>query len=241
MSRTLSPLTIARRLRERVSELEFGEPVTHVYNPIDYAWAPHRTYLERYASGPKEAVFVGMNPGPFGMAQTGVPFGDVGRVRDWIGITGKVNKPADEHPKREVLGFDCPRNEVSGTRIWQWAEARFGTPERFFERFFVWNYCPLSFMEESGRNRTPDKLRPQERAALFAICDEALAALLKTLRPAYAVGIGRFATDRIARNPSLDPEVIVGMAPHPSPASPAANRGWVPIFEAALAELGIEL
>ena len=241
MTRRLAPVTIARRLRDRVSGLEFAPPVTHVYNPLEYAWASHRAYLERFAAGPKEAVFVGMNPGPWGMAQTGVPFGDVARVRDWIGVSGKVNKPANEHPKREILGFDCTRSEVSGTRIWQWAEARFRQPEHFFDRFFVWNYCPLSFMEETGRNRTPDKLRPDERKGLFSICDESLAQLLATLQPTYVVGIGRFATDRIAKNPGLDPGIVVGMAPHPSPASPAANRGWAPIFESALAELGITL
>src|SRR5688572_32536315 len=95
-----------------------------------------------------------MNPGPFGMAQTGVPFGDVAMVRDWLGIVAAVAKPRDEHPKRPVLGFECQRSEVSGARLWGWARARFGTPQRFFERFFVANYCPLAFMESSGANRT---------------------------------------------------------------------------------------
>jgi single-strand selective monofunctional uracil DNA glycosylase len=33
----------------------------------------------------------------------------------------------------------------------------------------------------------------------------------------------------------------VGRIPHPSPASPAANRGWDELVERAFAELGIEL
>ena len=34
----------------------------------------------------KRVVFLGMNPGPFGMAQVGVPFGEVAAVRDWLRI-----------------------------------------------------------------------------------------------------------------------------------------------------------
>ena len=180
-----------------------------------------------------------MNPGPFGMAQTGVPFGDVGLVRDWLGIREPVSRPENEHPKRPVSGFDCPRSEVSGRRLWGWARSRFGTPDRFFQRFFVWNYCPLSFMEASGRNRTPDKLPAEERRALFQVCNEALAAAVQCLQPSFVIGVGRFAADRAVA--ALDLETLrIGTAPHPSPASPAANRGWEPIFERALLEIGIE-
>ncbi|HEY6727568.1 MAG TPA: hypothetical protein VI197_26210, partial [Polyangiaceae bacterium] len=143
----VSLISISRRLSKQVDALRFAAPVHTVYNPLAYARDPHERYLERYGQAPKEVVFVGMNPGPFGMVQTGVPFGDVSVVRDWLGIHGKVGKPLVEHAKRPVLGFECKRSEVSGTRLWGWAKERFGTPERFFHRFFVVNYCPLCFME----------------------------------------------------------------------------------------------
>ncbi|MGB5266401.1 MAG: hypothetical protein WBN30_07425, partial [Polyangiales bacterium] len=161
----------SRALSRVITALEFGAPVTHVYNPLQYARRSHELYLSRFGSGEKEVVLVGMNPGPFGMGQTGVPFGDVGFVRDWMGIEAPVDRPDDEHPKRPVLGFDCERSEVSGSRLWGWARGRFGTPERFFSRFFVLNYCPLLFLESTGRNRTPDKLSADERAALLPACD----------------------------------------------------------------------
>ena len=136
---------VAERLRRRTRPLRFGAPVTHVYAPLDYAWAPHRLYLERYgADAPRELLFVGMNPGPFGMAQNGIPFGDPAMVRDWLGIEAPVERPRREHPRRPVLGFATARGEVSGARFWGWARERFGTPERFFRRAFVWNYCPLA-------------------------------------------------------------------------------------------------
>ena len=240
--RTLSSglVSIADRLRERTRPLRFTAPVTHVYAPLDYAWAPHRLYLERYGRAPRKILFVGMNPGPFGMAQNGIPFGDAAMVRDWLGIEAPVERPAREHPKRPVLGFRMNRGEVSGARFWGWARDRFETPERFFRRAFVWNYCPLAFMNETGRNVTPDKLPRSERDPLFAVCDEALAAVIAHLRPVTVVGIGGFAARRsapLAQAAGADS----GTAPHPSPASPAANRGWPAIFEAALLDLGIDL
>jgi len=231
---------IARRLSNDVGRLKFAKPVAFVYNPLDYAWKPHCAYLERYGSGRGRVILLGMNPGPFGMAQTGVPFGDVVMVRDWLGIDAPVKRPVREHPKRPVAGFRCPRGEVSGQRLWGWARDHFATPQRFFEQFFVANYCPLSFIEATGRNRTPDKLPRRESAALFAVCDEALRRTVERLRPEYVVGVGRFAADRAAV--ALKGSGInLGVMPHPSPASPAANRGWDAQASRALAELGITI
>jgi single-strand selective monofunctional uracil DNA glycosylase len=183
-----------------------------------------------------------MNPGPFGMAQNGIPFGEVNLVRDWLQLEGRVLQPEHVHPKRPIQGFACTRKEVSGARLWGWAQERFGEPENFFERFFVWNYCPLSFMEDSGRNRTPDKLPREERDALYAVCDRALVKAVATLAPKIVIGIGGFAAKRAQKAlQDLPATIPIATAPHPSPASPAANRGWVPIFETALDEAGIGL
>jgi single-strand selective monofunctional uracil DNA glycosylase len=229
---------IAQRLRSEADALSFGAPVSHVYDPLGYAWGPHREYLERFGGARGEVLLVGMNPGPFGMAQTGVPFGDKDIVRDWMGIEAEVGHPPDEHPKRPVQGFACARGEVSGQRLWGWARERFGPPEAFFARFFVANYCPLVFMEPSGRNRTPDKLPRSERDALYAVCDRALAATIELLQPRWVLGIGRFAEGRI-RAVVGEREVTVGSVPHPSPASPKANQGWAPLMDSALADLGV--
>ena len=237
---TFSLVEISRELSRRVSTLSFAAPVDRVYNPLDYAREPHELYLSRYGSSPKEVLLLGMNPGPFGMAQTGVPFGDVAMVRDWLKIEAPVAKPRDEHPKRPVLGFACPRAEVSGTRLWGWARDRFGTPQRFFKRFFVANYCPLAFMEASARNLTPDKLPAAEQGALLAACDEALRDVVRVLKPRIVVGVGGFAEKR-ARAALAGQAVAVGTILHPSPASPLANRGWAETIERQLRELGISL
>lgn len=230
---------VAARLRDRVGRLRFGAPVACAYNPLDYAWQPHARYLQQFGVPPKEVLLLGMNPGPFGMVQTGVPFGEITAVRDWLRCRGTVRVPPRTHPKRPVLGFDCPRREVSGQRLWGWAQGRFGTPEAFFARFLVWNYCPLAFVEESGRNLTPDKLPASERQDLLAVCDDALRDTVRVLRPRLVVGIGAFAEQRARQ--ALGDAVAVGRIPHPSPASPAANRGWNAAVEEALRGLGVAL
>ncbi|MFH0947257.1 MAG: uracil-DNA glycosylase family protein [Planctomycetota bacterium] len=233
-------ISISRRLAREADRLRFLPPVTHIYNPLVYAQGPAEEYLRRHARPSPEGLLLGMNPGPFGMAQTGIPFGEVGFVRDWMRLKGRIGRPDPEHPKRPVLGFDCPRSEVSGRRLYGWARERFGTPEAFFARFFVWNYCPLVFLEAGGKNRTPDKLPAAERSALFALCDRALVEVVELLRPQRVIGIGRFATDR-ARAALRSRQGEVATILHPSPASPLANRGWARQVEEQLAGLGIDL
>ncbi len=231
-------LQAADDLCRALEALRFEPPVTHIYNPLRYAREPYAAYLSAYGAGPKRTVLLGMNPGPFGMAQTGVPFGDPQVVREWLQCGGAVGKPELEHPKRPVLGLDCPRSEVSGTRFWGAVRDFFGTPERFFRHYFVANYCPLAFLEESGRNRTPDKLPVAEREALYALCDEHLRRVVDALAPRFVIGIGAFAAARAAA--SLEGRgLILGQILHPSPASPAANQNWAEKAAAELSALGV--
>lgn len=234
----MTPVSIARRLSDSVDALAFSAPITHTYNPLAYARRSHEAYLTRFARPGVEVILVGMNPGPWGMAQTGVPFGEVSIVRDWLEIQTPVDRPEYEHPKRPIQGFSCKRSEVSGARLWGWARDRFSTPEAFFQRFFVHNYCPLCFMEESGRNFTPDKLPRAEQALLFAACDNALADLVAHLKPGLVIGVGGFAESRVrAALPGFAGRI--GRILHPSPASPAANRGWAAAATAELRALGV--
>jgi single-strand selective monofunctional uracil DNA glycosylase len=233
----MSLVEVSRKLSERASELSFRAPVAYVYNPLEYARAPHETYLKRYGKGTKRALLLGMNPGPFGMAQTGVPFGDVAMVRDFLGVLGRVEKPTREHPKRMICGFSCTRSEVSGTRLWGFAQNHWQSATCFFEHFFVVNYCPLVFMDEGGKNLTPDKLPKAEQKPLFAACDGALRDIVAELKPKFVIGVGAFAQGR-AKQALPDFRGIIGTVLHPSPASPKANRGWAVIAEQQLRDLG---
>ena len=238
MSLSNRVLDAAKQLRDQVSGQRFSAPTHTVYNPLEYAWKPLQAYVERYADHPVKVVFLGMNPGPWGMAQVGVPFGEIASVKDWIGIDASVSKPANEHPKRPIDGFECQRSEVSGRRLWGLFKERFGNAEAFFRDHFVLNYCPLVFMEESGKNRTPDKLPPAERESLFAACDAHLRQIVDILSPEWLIGVGKFAAQR-AEEALAEKPVKIGWILHPSPASPAANRDWAGLAERKLLELGV--
>jgi single-strand selective monofunctional uracil DNA glycosylase len=244
MKQAQALLGAADQLCRRLARIRFSLPVTHVYNPLVYARAPHAAYLERYATSEKRVVFLGMNPGPFGMAQTGVPFGEVRLVRDWLGIEANVAKPRREHSKRPVLGFACERSEVSGARLWGLWRDLYRTPDAFFSWAFVANYCPLVFMEMSGRNLTPDKLCNPERQAVQRACDEHLLQVIEILRPSWIVGVGKFAEGRAqvaAAHARVHGPLHVAVMPHPSPASPAANRNWAKNAIDALKTQGVPL
>ena len=228
----------ARTLSDAVDAMRFAPPVTHVYNPLDYAWDVHRRYLERFGAGRKRVVFVGMNPGPFGMAQIGVPFGEIASARDWLGLEGPVGQPRVVNPKRPVEGFACSRSEVSGQRLWGLFRARYGAPEAFFAEHFVANYCPLVFFE-GGRNLTPDKLPMAEQRPLLAACDAHLRTVVGALQPEWVIGIGNWAEKRSSEALAGLPGLKFGRVLHPSPASPAANRGWAEAATKQLTELGI--
>jgi single-strand selective monofunctional uracil DNA glycosylase len=209
-----------------------------VYNPLHYAWEPNRNYLQKFGVAPKRVIFLGMNPGPFGMAQTGVPFGEIAAVRDWLMIEGAVARPLQEHPRRPIAGFSCRRSEISGQRLWNLFAARFKQPETFFAEHIVMNYCPLAFLEQTGRNRTPDKLPPQEKSALFDVCDKHLRAVVETLKPEWLIGVGAFAAER-AENVLGNGSLKLGRITHPSPANPSANRNWAATVTKQLEELGV--
>jgi single-strand selective monofunctional uracil DNA glycosylase len=232
-------IAAARKLSAEAEKLRFAPPVSHVYNPLVYAWSAHEEYLARFGGAGKQVIFLGMNPGPFGMAQTGVPFGEIAAVRDWMKIEAAIGHPAREHPARPVRGFACEKSEVSGRRLWNFFAQRFGPAEKFFERHFVVNYCPLAFMEgERGANRTPDKLPTGEAERLFQICDAHLRAVLEILQPEWVIGVGAFAEER-AREAAGGLTVKTGRILHPSPASPAANRDWSGQVTAQLQALGV--
>lgn len=221
---------------EEINRLSFSFPVVFVYNPFEYARDSYFKYLDLSVRGKKKFVFLGMNPGPWGMAQTGVPFGEINTVRDWMEIEVAVGRPENEHPKRKISGFNCNRSEVSGRRLWGYFKEKYKTPDLFFKGNFVANYCPLVFMEESGRNRTPDKLKKDERNKLYKICDMHLLEIVKILDPEWVIGIGGFAEKRIIS--ALDSlNIKTGKILHPSPASPMANRGWAEIAESQLEKM----
>lgn len=230
----------ADELRKGLHPLTFPEPVSHTYNPLEYAWERHCDYLTRFGSGPKRVLMLGMNPGPYGMAQTGVPFGEIPAVRDWMGISGPVGKPDPEHPKRPITGFACERSEVSGRRLWGLFAETYPEPEDFFAEHFVANYCPLVWMKDTGANLTPDKIPADSMTPVNELCLSHLCTVIELLDPQYLIGVGAYAEKQLALAAAeVDSSATLGKILHPSPASPAANKDWAGTATRQLHELGV--
>ncbi len=230
-------VSAADDLRKKLRGLTFPDPVAYTYNPLEYAWDRHCDYLKRFGSGSKKVLFLGMNPGPYGMAQTGVPFGEIPHVRDWMDISGPVDKPNPEHPKRPVTGFDCERSEVSGRRLWGLFAELFDSSHDFFAQHFVANFCPLVWMKDTGANLTPDKLPRDCMEPVEKACREHLARIVEILQPEKLIGVGAFAEKQLAS--VKNDEQLLGKILHPSPASPAANRDFAGTATRQLGELGV--
>lgn len=210
-------------LRDALRGFRPGGRVAKVVAPLEYAWAGHEAYVRRYGDATGRDVLVGMNPGFWGMAQTGIPFADPETARAWMGLSADVAAPAATHPRLPVRGFASTRPDPSGRRLYGWARSRFGSAEAFFAAFYVDNYCPLLFLDESGSNVTPDKLRKEDRLALQVPCDAHARALVAALRPRRLLGLGAYVTERLR---ALDLGVPVEGLLHPSPANPRNNQGW---------------
>lgn len=234
-------LDIEKKQCEELLKINYGKGVCYVYNPIDYAYEIHEDFVTKFCSGGKKLLLLGMNPGPWGMGQTGVPFGHVGYARDWLGVKGNVLKPVKEHPKRPITGLECSRNEVSGDRLWSLLKELSGSPEVLFSKVFLHNYCPIFFLKDSAKNVTPPELKVKERANLEAICDKALVEIVQLLGVEHVVGVGKYAADRAQAGllkAGLE-TVKVSTLMHPSPVNPAANKGWKEIATKQLTENGI--
>lgn len=195
------------------------------YNPLEYAWDAHEAYLKRMGSSSARTVVLGMNPGPHGMGQMGIPFAATSMVRDLLDITGiPVNQPEAVDPRRPVIGLDYPREEVSGTRLWSLLSERYGNAEAIASNVFLVNHCPLMlFTGPRATNITPDKVAGPTAHALLERCDEHLREVVGVLDTKRVIGVGKFAESR-AKAALVDYSVEVLGCWHPSPASPLANR-----------------
>ena len=228
------------QFRSQIESLRFSTGYV-VYDPLIYAWDLHEQYLLRYVNKPIETIFLGMNPGPFGMAQNGIPFGEINAVKDFLQLDGKVGKPPFEHPARPVLGMDVTRSEVSGKRLWALFSERYGNATFCFSSLTVVNYCPLVFMDRgpTGKNITPDKLPKTERIALETICDSYLVDIVSLLKPTNFIGVGKYAEKKLEKLFPPQEGRIVDSILHPSPGNPQANKGWGEKVSAKLVSLGI--
>ncbi|XP_018356662.1 PREDICTED: single-strand selective monofunctional uracil DNA glycosylase [Trachymyrmex septentrionalis] len=232
-------LSIEQELCTKLKDITFPSSIQYIYNPLEYASETHAMYVHKYCTGIKKILFVGMNPGPWGMSQTGVPFGEITMVRDWLKISGPVGKPSKEHPDRKVIGFQCTRSEISGLRLWGLFREICGNPENFFRYAYMHNYCPLAFMDGKARNITPAEIKGDGQKTLHEACDKSLIDIIQLLKVEIVIGIGNYAEKRAqlaVQTGGLPVQVIV--LRHPSPRA-VGNQNWKEIAKKRLNELGL--
>ncbi|MFL2952112.1 MAG: uracil-DNA glycosylase family protein [Candidatus Thalassarchaeaceae archaeon] len=196
-----------------------------VYNPLMYAWDIHEEFIRVSGGRGAKTILMGMNPGPHGMGQMGVPFAATSVVRDLLGISGiDVSKPAISHPKRPVNGLAHPKEEVSGTRLWGLLQDRYGGADQIFQNVFIVNHCPLMILHgPRGTNVTPNNVSGPAVRDLLERCDQHLMEVVMALGAEQVIGIGKYAEKRA--NLALgEMGIRVMTCWHPSPASPLANR-----------------
>ncbi|XP_017795991.1 PREDICTED: single-strand selective monofunctional uracil DNA glycosylase [Habropoda laboriosa] len=232
-------LSLERNLAVELGKITFHLPVEYIYSPLEYAFNIHTMYVQKYCSTVKKILFLGMNPGPWGMSQTGVPFGEINMVRDWLKICGPVGKPAKEQPNRKVTGFQCTRSEISGKRLWGLFKELCGNPEKFFQHAYIHNYCPIALMNKKGCNITPAEIKGAEINLVHSACDKALAETIKILKAEIIIGIGGYAEKRaqlVVQKYKLPVKVLC--LPHPSPRA-ANNTNWNEKATKKLSEFGL--
>ncbi|KAL1122807.1 hypothetical protein AAG570_003133 [Ranatra chinensis] len=223
-------LQIELKLSRRLRDTDFGPSVEYVYDPLTYAYDIHSKFVRKFCLGTKEILFLGMNPGPWGMMQNGVPFGENTSVQQFLGLFGTVVKPEREHPLRPVLGLACRRSEVSGKRFWSLARLLGASEaEVFFRHCFVYNYFPLCLIGSHGKNVTPPELKAAVQRSIESACDSALCEVISLLNVKVVIGIGRFSEKKalnVVSRAGLN-DVKVLFLPHPSPRNPATNKDWL--------------
>jgi len=200
-------------------------------DPTSYAFGNYTRFMQLAASGPRLALFVGMNPGPHGMAQTGIPFGDVDTARVLLGGADTID-PLPGLRAASGAAWDCKglayhRGEQSGMRLWSALSQLCGSPQAALERCCIVNYCPLYMVGPELENITPSDLprRHDITRALEAACDEHLRQLVLGLEVKTVLSFGSYAHASARRALSGFP-VDFYTTPHPSPRRGSAAE-WI--------------
>ena len=202
---------------EKISE-SFDDYI--VYNPLTYARNMHLEYLKKSTGHGATILFLGMNPGPFGMMQTGVPFGAVSYVRDYLNIKNDV-KEFCLHPKHKIIGLETKRDEPSGKKLWALMQSLYPKSNELFSHITVQNYCPLAFLDDSGKNIALNNVK--NRKELESLCDNYIKDYILDNNIKVLVGVGVYAYEKLL---SLNLNLTVIKILHPSPLNPLSHKGW---------------
>lgn len=272
-----------RALADDLHALRCPAGVSHVYNPLRYMWPAHERFLSRHYVRERESLpnvgrldlyrpagtaksrrylILGMNPGPHGMVQTGLPFGDVVNAAAMLGYKTGDQIPAPDlasvalHPSRPVIGLSATRREASGERLWGGLASIWGSLDAVLADCFAANYCPLAYFADdaSGTNVTPEEFgkrtvngKPNPRydtayaAELDEVCLPYLVRVARAMRVEVILAVGRYAEVKAKIIAALCPEATrrcpspkVVYLTHPSPLATRSAGEWATMARHAL-------
>ena len=247
-----------RRCARRWEEfaLRLGRETSwRVWNPGRYGERWHRRFRETYPPGPNPVLLLGLNPGPYGMGQTGIPFTDIRRLEsDLPELAARLRTDGESIGLPGLAPPDLRRRldrtfESSSIRVYRFLRLAGGSAGAGWRRVVAANPCPMLFMEGTV-NRTPADLRRALRkrggrlervTARLEECDqlrrECAREAVRVLEPRGVILLGRNIQEALAGDPSLGavPGGVLAWE-HPARAVPDAwagglvravrRRGW---------------
>lgn len=226
-------LGFSKTLVQSLQKIDIGQFTNDIimYNVLDYAWDAWEQYITQYAKGTAHTLVLGINPGPHGMVQTGIPFGNISTVQHYLNIQPNIqHDKISPHPRRPVLGLTYTREEPSGKLLWGTIQEMYPNPNDFFSDFFVLNYCPLAFFsnDEKASNLTPDKLPKIYQSHIEILCSKHLAQYLVGFQITRILAVGKYTQQiagKVLEGGGLDilmpkQKIEVQYLTHPSPLNP---------------------
>jgi single-strand selective monofunctional uracil DNA glycosylase len=227
-----------------------------IWNPGLYAASWHALFRKEYPASAGCILVFGLNPGPYGMAQTGIPFTDLKRLREHLPRLAKglerrgCSLAGVGLAPRSLRPYLSRTFESSAVRVYRFLSRGWGSAEDGWRSVVVANPCSLLFMDAAGENRTPADLvgavsrrtgslvaarRLRERCN--ALRRLAAREAVRVLSPRGVVLLGKDAQRAMQTGiaPLLGPDSILGWE-HPARAVPdrwamglleeIKRRGW---------------
>jgi single-strand selective monofunctional uracil DNA glycosylase len=169
-----------------------------VLDPSRYGERWHAPFRRLYPPRARPLLVFGLNPGPYGMAQTGIPFTDLKRLAQ--GLPRLAAELARSGERLSLPGlapsslqpFLTRTFESSSVRVHRFLRLAHGSAERAFREVVFVNPCPLLFIDRAlGENRTPADLPRALRAGVDEARVEVVSVAVARLRARGAIVLGR--------------------------------------------------
>ncbi|XP_073819638.1 uncharacterized protein isoform X2 [Musca autumnalis] len=173
-----------------------------IYNPLDYDAAKiHKDYLKRYLKGPKRVLFVTMNPASHGELQTGIPFGHMPTIREYMKLKSTIIDSPVPHPSED----EEQERENNSIYFWQMIREIFYSQNfflsKFFQQRFVHSFCPLAFIDGEKQFVTLENLPDKTyRKEVTKACVHILEKQLKLLQPDMVIVMGGYVHGNMQRS-----------------------------------------